>query len=356
MVGTEELKKLIEPRHVIQILRDQGCSHYEETSEALIFPTVCHNHSNDEASMKLYYYKDSKLFYCYTHCNCSYDIFGLLEQIGRINNNPVNFIDMKNYIAEIVNYKDKVGDLITDGFPYASVRDYYRKKKLRLPYKIYNKNILNYFPFRPVIEWLNAGISESALWKYNIRYYPAENRIIIPCFDEDSNLVGIRYRALEGHDLAFGKYHPLILENKNYSFPQSQFCYGLWNTKAAIERTKKAIIFEGEKSVMLLEEGATTENNSISVFGSNISKTQILSLIKLGAREITIAFDKENIDVRGNQSSAYFNKLRNIAKKFSSYCNMSFIFDFDNLLQYKDSPIDRGKEVFEELYQKRIKL
>ena len=119
--------------------------------------------------------------------------------------------------------------------------------------------------------------------------------------------------------MAFGKYHPLVLENKDYSFPQSQFCYGLWNTKTAIERTKKAIIFEGEKSVMLLEDGAIIENNSISVFGSNISKTQILSLIKLGAREITIAFDKENIDVRVNQSSAYFNKLVSIQNSYSPH-------------------------------------
>lgn len=352
MVSADELKKLIEPRHIVQILRDQGCSIYEETPEALIFPTICHNPIGAEGSMKLYYYKDSKLFYCYTQCNCTYDIFGLLEQIAKVNNNSINFIEMKNYVAEVVNYREKIE--LGNETPYESVSDYYRRKKARLPYKIFNKNVLNYFPFRPVVEWLNAGITEETLWKYNIRYYPAENRIIIPCFDEDSNLVGIRYRALEEIDMAFGKYHPLILENVKYIFLQSQFCYGLWNTKAAIARTKKAIVFEGEKSVMLLDN--YEDNCSVSVFGSNISKAQILSLIRAGAREITIAFDKENVDMRSKRSSEYFAKIRAVARGFSPYCNMSFIFDFDNLLRHKDSPIDRGKEIFDELYNKRVKV
>ena len=32
------------------------------------------------------------------------------------------------------------------------------------------------------------------------------------------------------------------------------------------------------------------------------------------------------------------------------------MFDFDTLLDYKDSPIDKGKEVFFELYKKRVML
>ena len=34
----------------------------------------------------------------------------------------------------------------------------------------------------------------------------------------------------------------------------------------------------------------------------------------------------------------------------------SYIWDYDNLLEEKDSPYDKGQEVFEELYRNRIKV
>lgn len=44
----------------------------KETNAYLIYPTICHNISG--GSNKLYYYKQSHLFHCYTECNSSFDI------------------------------------------------------------------------------------------------------------------------------------------------------------------------------------------------------------------------------------------------------------------------------------------
>ena len=48
--------------------------------------------------------------------------------------------------------------------------------------------------------------------------------------------------------------------------------------------------------------------------------------------------------------------FRFICKKYSNQASFSYIWDFDNLLKEKDSPFDRGKEIFEELYKNRIKV
>ena len=72
--------------------------------------------------------------------------------------------------------------------------------------------------------------------------------------------------------------------------------------------------------------------------------------------EVTIAFDKEYINFSDAKGRKYFKKLEELCKKYSNYCNFSFIFDKENLLKEKDSPVDRGKKNFEKLYEKRIKI
>ena len=52
--------------------------------------------------------------------------------------------------------------------------------------------------------------------KYNIKYDIVNNRIIIPHFDIDNNLIGIRCRNLSPQ--AEAKYCPIYLENKWYPF------------------------------------------------------------------------------------------------------------------------------------------
>ena len=63
-------------------------------------------------------------------------------------------------------------------------------------------------------------------------------------------------------------------------------------------------------------------------------------------------FDKFNSD----RAKKYFYKLKNMCEKYKNYCNFSFIFDFNGLLEEKDSPIDKGKEIFEQLMKERVEV
>ena len=53
---------------------------------------------------------------------------------------------------------------------------------------------------------------------------------------------------------------------------------------------------------------------------------------------------------------AYFEKLKKICKMLNSYVTVNIIIDYDNLLEMKDSPLDKGKQVFETLYRNRVTI
>lgn len=113
----------------------------------------------------------------------------------------------------------------------------------------------------------------------------------------------------------------------------------------------------GEKSPLLYESYFGQENNiSVAVCGSNLSKYQVDLLIAAGAKEIIIAFDKQFKEIGNNEFKGWTKKLQDIYNKYNQYVKISFIFDKKNLLDYKDSPIDKGKEIFLQLYKERFSL
>ncbi|MGN0992839.1 MAG: hypothetical protein ACI4PE_02850 [Bacilli bacterium] len=133
--------------------------------------------------------------------------------------------------------------------------------------------------------------------------------------------------------------------------------YNLNNSKDNIKKTKKVIIFEGEKSP-LLYSSYFGENNDITVAccGSSLSSYQINLLLDLQVEEVIIAFDKQFKELNDKEHLGWIKKLKDIDKKYSSLVKISFIFDKWNLLQYKDAPIDEGKEIFLELFKRRFSI
>ena len=355
IINAQHIKELITPEDIKKIMALYKAYPVSENDEVIIFPTICHNLNPEDASPKLYYYKNSKMFYCFTQCSKSFDIFEFLitrEHLRGIEN--FNFIDALYNVIEILDIKENFFEQEEEKNIYQSKRNYLTRKNNNIPYCTYEKNIMNFFDFYLPYEWAKDGLTLEELKKFNVRYYSSENQMIIPHYSINEDLVGIRIRAFNEEDIAKGKYRPLKLENKIYSHPLSQFCYGLWNNKDNIQKTQKAVIVEGEKSVLLGEQ--LEYNNLIASCGSNISKVQIQQLINCGAKEIIIAFDKEYKDNKDKKNEKYYNKLYSLAYKYRLYCNMSFIFDFNNILKEKQSPIDNSIEEFNFLMEKRIKL
>lgn len=343
----------LDDEKIIELLQSLGSDEYINKEDCIIFKTICHNENADDGSMKLYYYKKNKRFVCYTECSCSFNIFNLFEK--RYNLLGIDY----NYYQDIV-LKINGGKLIkkdNNGFikKYESYYDKYKKNKPIIEFRKINPSILNIFTFFATPEWLNDGISTEVMKRYNILYSIKQNKIIIPHYDVNNNLIGIRGRALNQEDIEVGKYMPVQISQEIYSHPLSFNLYGLNNIKDNIKKYRMAIVAESEKATLQYETMFGKDKNIVSACcGSTLHKYQIELLLSCGAERILVAFDKEWDSTE--KKDRYFNKLYSMCSKYQNICKMGFIFDFDNLLSFKDSPFDKGEEVTKKLINKGVWL
>ena len=108
----------------------------------------------------------------------------------------------------------------------------------------------------------------------------------------------------------------------------------------------------------MLDEGYYNNfSNTVACCGSTFNKYHISLLTNiLGVNEIVIALDKEYSDWKTEKAQKYRQKIERMCKKYSNQASFSYIWDFENLLNEKDSPFDKGKDIFEYLYKTRIKV
>ena len=322
---------------------------YDDRGDYLVMPTVCHHSSIDEASLKLYYYKNTHIFYCYTE-DGAMSIFSFLKHFYEARD--IDY-DWFTDIYEVIRGCSYFSETNYNSNSYRAIRDDYTLKKTRQELPTYPKEIMECFIKYYPVEWLNDGISREAMDKFNIRYSPSQNKIIIPHYDVNERLIGIRGRALNKEDIdTWGKYMPVQIEGKWYSHPLSLNLYGLNKTKENIEATGIAYLFEAEKSVLQMDS-FSIPNCAAAVCGSKLNKYALDILVRTcHPQEIVICFDKEELP----HEDKYFNHLYELCKKYQAYANFSFIYDKENLLDLKDSPTDKGEEVFIKLLKKRVKI
>ena len=116
--------------------------------------------------------------------------------------------------------------------------------------------------------------------------------------------------------------------------------------------TRTCIIFEAEKSVMMMDTIYDGHNVSVATSGQHISNEHIQILLNAGVRHIVLAYDADyQTDEELNKK---FKEYKNFAHPLQAYFTVSIIMDVNHYLEYKDSPIDKGKEVFQKLMKERI--
>lgn len=334
----------------IKALLDRLKVPYIDKGKFLVCKTCCHNDDADAASWKLYYYKNNHIFYCYTECNAM-SIFKFLRNYYETRDIKYDWhTDIYDVILDCSKFR------FTDGFekkPYESLKDRYISHKITKSLPSYPPGVLDGFIKYYPIEWLNDSISRAAMDKYNIRFSISQNKIIIPHYDINNKLVGIRGRALNPQEVEIvGKYMPVQIEGKWYSHPLSLNLYGLNFNKENIRKFGICYIGEAEKFCLQME-GFDFPNCSCAVCGSQLNKFQMDLLFKYcRPQEVIICFDSEEKE----KENKYFNKLYKLCSIYKNYCNMSFIYDKKHLLKLKESPTDRGQEVFEELLRSRVRV
>lgn len=348
-ITLDDVKNFLESLGVDQII-------VNEDKQYLICPTICHNPLGEEASMKLYWYQNHKLFRCYTECNEAMSIFTLYQKFMELNEHPVSDNEAKLYVQNCLKHLVKAS--IQPRTNYSIDASKYKFSAHIPELQEYPKEILSYFIKYHHPSWLKDGITSDVMDKFQIRFSLGENKIIIPHFDINGRLIGIRGRALEENEIKEGgKYRPIQIGNILYSHPLQFNLYGIYEHQNGIRKRKSAIIVEAEKSVMLDDGYYDSLANTVACCGSTFNKYHISLLTNiLGANEIVIALDKEYETWNDDKAKKYRNKIETMCKRYKNQASFSYIWDFNNLLKEKDSPFDRGKEIFEELYKNRVKV
>lgn len=352
----EDLKENIDYDDVFLLLDTLGAEPVDK-GDYIVAKTICHCGSTN----KLYFYNNSDYFQCYTQCG-TFDVIELIQKVKGLDFNAAIY-----FLVNFFNLQWKIDDKDDAEYNQEDWKIFDRQEELRAKARElekfqfvelpeYDKSILTYYPQPIIADWQDTGITKEVCDIMNIRYDPVELSVLIPHYDDNSRLVGIRRRTLVEEEEAWGKYRPWRNGHTQYNHPLSFNLYGLDIAKHNIQRCGTVVVYEAEKSVLNHISQFGIENDiAVAVCGSTFSKYQFELLRYYGAKEIIIAFDKDyhSLDDVENYE-AFEKKMKKLGNKFNAQCNLSFLVDGEkNLLGYKDSPIDRGKEIFLDLFKDR---
>lgn len=375
-----ELKKMLESVDVDtikKIMNDNGATLYQEKKNELWYNTVCHGGD----SHKLCYYMETKSFYCYTNCGSMSIITFIMKIRNCVARDAISYLSKmlgyKNtsrigFSSQILTYNKETSDRAKKIAEQREKQEKKIKEKSSLLSEdkipvIEDESILNYFEDVYYDGWIKDGISIPSMQKFGIKWYEAEKHIIIPHRNDKGQLVGIRRRSLNPED-SKNKYMPEIIEGVSYGHPLGLNIYGLYENAEKINNMKHrtCLIVEGEKSVMLADT-YDIACPALATCGFNVTNWQCNKIGDLGMEEaIYIAFDKD-FDIVGFEDKykpdsieykatlEYINRINSLAKKLGQRTRIvRIIIDREGLLSLKDSPLDKGKDVFLELLDKSL--
>ena len=316
--------------------------------------TICHGGD----SHKLYYYDNTQLFKCFTGSCGTFDIFELIQKVKDINDLNqavyfvVNFFNLQSRLSDIDADFDIEDFKILNYFKKLSEIEPRQKQKILLP-EI--NNLIQYYPQPKIINWEKEGILKDVCDYMDIKYDPVNGNVLIPHYDKEHRLIGIRQRAFVQENEIYGKYRPARIQGQLCNHPLAFNLYGFDKSKNNISNMQIAIIFESEKSVLQYISYFGLKNNiSVAVCGSSISRYQLQLLLDAGVKEIVLGFDKDFQEMHTQEYDENIKKIDRLYQKLSAEIAVSVLFDQYNLLGYKNSPTDCGKEAFLYLWRNRV--
>ena len=345
MIHRQELRSALTPEHIIHLLSLLGASEFQDRGDYIQFRTICHNYHEHDGNFNLSYYKDSKRFYCFSNCG-SMDIFDLVKNRWEVLDSG-DETHLTNRLYWVLNHSQVDLDASAPVFISPFNKDDYSNPTVEIILPERPTEVLEAFTKKYCIEWLRDGISTEAMDEYNILYSPSRNAIIIPHYDVNDRLIGVRKRVLNPEEIEKGKYKPIYIEGISYSHPLSFNLYGLNKVKEEIRTRGRIVIAEGEKAPLQSYTLYGKHNYVVAACGNKINRWQIHLIMKYcQPKEIIVAFDK----------GVSYDYLEKMCSRYTSYCNMSFTYDFQDVLKDKESPFDRGKDILEDLLHRRVKL
>lgn len=332
------------------------------------YNTICHNING--GGYNLAFNKETRSFCCFSECSCSYSLLSLIKKRRELLGEPCSTYQSLKWLCNELgiefNFKEEVKQVNTNIYKWQnSLLKYTKNKNKNIELRVYNKKILNYFPKIYHTDWINYGISEEVLDKYNIGWYNYKQQITIPCYRQNGDLIGIRTRNMNPEiDI---KYIPLqLLDGTEFNFPTNEVFYGENFNWTNVQRTKSVILVESEKTVMKYESWYGAKNNiCLGLYGSVLSNAKLKKLLSWNCETFYICLDSdfESIEYSNNDGKItpyekFEKKVMNIYNKLKPYAKSVYVIynnlGFENC--YKYSITDYTREQFEKIWNNKEKL
>ena len=212
------------------------------------------------------------------------------------------------------------------------------KKEKVIERKILPSNYMNKYQKVDIKLWQEEGILQEVMDKYSVRYEPIKQVIVFPVWDNDGDIINIKGRNIgkSWKEIGLPKYFYY------YKLGTIDFLWGLNFKRDIIKEKKEVILVESEKSVMKLEGWGV--KNAVALCNGKITDAQLRLIIGLQVN-VVLALDK---DKNGQKL-----ECENLLKQYTKFFKIA---DKTNLLSQKDAPCDKGFEVWEKLYNNKIRM
>jgi len=215
-----------------------------------------------------------------------------------------------------------------------------QRKREIIPNPVLPDSIMNDFYIYgnpiPYKGWIDEGISYSTQILYGVGFDWDSHRIVYPLKNRFGQIVGVKGRIMKTKDDPDRKYLYIYRCNNRYEW--FNFHYAL----PYIKEHKKVYVFEAEKSCMKAFEHGIY--NTLAIGSSDMSMEQIDIIKSIGLDiEIILCYDK-GITLEAVKKQAELYRGREVYA----------MYDIDNLLEDKSSPIDQGIDTWNNLAENYI--
>lgn len=251
-----------------------------------------------------------------------------------------------NLLKQYAHITEKDGEIVTRLEAARIAKKYRLREKIqpKCTAKVLPDNYMDRYEFRTekLQSWADEGIDWNVMRDYGVRYDAFDNRIVYPIRDLEGNIISVCGRTCDPDfkEKGIRKYTYL----NQIGTIATLSCYA--ENKEAIIRKQEIILFEGFKSCLKMKGWGY--DNAAAILTSHLSQNQFEFLVKLANfHHVRIVFALD--------SDINITKDENIMK-LTNYANVEWVCNFDDLLEPKDAPVDKGREVWERLYVRRRRL
>lgn len=256
-----------------------------------------------------------------------------------------NLHEAKKFICETLGWTE-----FLKGGNYKTKKDYVaplkailkgkQRKREIVPNPILPEEIMEEFYYKgnplPFKEWIDEGISYNTQVMYGVGFDLDSKRVVFPLRNRFGQLVGVKGRIMKTEDDPERKYLYIYRCNNRYEWFNFHFAHPY------ILESRRVYIVESEKSAMKLFEYGIYNAVAIGASDMSIEQTDMIKQLGLDI-EIILCYDK-GITISEVIKQAEHFKGRRIFG----------MVDSDDLLEGKDAPVDKGKDVWNMLVEDYI--